>query len=123
MIITNELGSMNCHKREILEPVLITLVPFAPHIAEELWSVVGNKTSILDAQFPVLDESLLVENSFKYPVAVQGKARTEMEFALDLPQEEIEKAILENEIVQKWMEGKPMKKFIFKKGMMINVVV
>ena len=123
MIITNELGSMNCHKREILEPVLITLVPFAPHIAEELWSVVGNKTSILDAQFPVLEESLLVENSFKYPVAVQGKARTEMEFALDLPQEEIEKAILENEIVQKWMEGKPMKKFIFKKGMMINVVV
>jgi leucyl-tRNA synthetase len=66
---------------------------------------------------------LLVENSFKYPIAIQGKARTEIEFALDLSQEDIEHAVLKNEIVQKWMEGKPMKKFIFKKGMMINVVV
>jgi len=123
MIITNELSSMHCHKKEILEQVLITLVPFAPHIAEELWSVIGNKTSILDVPFPLLNESLLVENSFKYPIAIQGKARTEMEFALDLSQENIEKAVLGNEIVQKWMEGKPVKKFIFKKGMMINVVV
>jgi leucyl-tRNA synthetase len=114
---------MHCHKKEILEQVLITLVPFAPHIAEELWSVIGNQTSILDATFPLLNDSLLVENSFKYPIAIQGKARTEMEFALDLSQENIEKAVLGNEIVQKWMEGKPMKKFIFKKGMMINVVV
>jgi leucyl-tRNA synthetase len=123
MIITNELSSMHCHKKEILEQVLITLVPFAPHIAEELWSVIGNQTSILDATFPLLNDSLLVENSFKYPIAIQGKARTEIEFALDLSQEDIENAVLKNEIVQKWMEGKPMKKFIFKKGMMINVVV
>jgi leucyl-tRNA synthetase len=123
MIITNELSSMHCHKKEILEQVLITLVPFAPHIAEELWSVIGNQTSILDATFPLLNDSLLVENSFKYPIAIQGKARTEIEFALDLSQEDIEHAVLKNEIVQKWMEGKPMKKFIFKKGMMINVVV
>ena len=123
MIVTNELSTMNCHKREILESLLITLVPFAPHITEELWSVLGNKTSILDAQFPEVNESLLVENTFLYPVAIQGKTRTEIEFALDLSQLEIEQQVLQNEIVQKWMEGKPMKKFIFKPRMMINVVV
>jgi len=123
MIVTNELSTMNCHKREILESLLITLVPFAPHIAEELWSVLGNKTSILDAQFPEVNESLLVENTFLYPVAIQGKTRTEIEFALDLSPAEIEQQVLQNDIVQKWMEGKQMKKFIFKPGMMINVVV
>jgi leucyl-tRNA synthetase len=123
MIITNELSTLNCHKREILEPVLITLVSFAPHIAEELWSVIGNKTSILDAQFPTLDESFLVENKFHYPVAILGKSRTEMEFALDATQDDIQMQVLANEIVQKWMDGKPLKKFIFVKGKMINVVV
>jgi leucyl-tRNA synthetase len=123
MIITNELSTLNCHKREILEQVLITLVPFAPHIAEELWSIIGNTTSILDAQFPILDESLLVENTFNYPVAILGKPRTEMEFALDASQDDIQTQVLANEIVQKWTEGKPVKKFIFVKGKMINVVV
>jgi leucyl-tRNA synthetase len=123
MIITNELSTLNCHKREILEPILITLVSFAPHIAEELWSVIGNKTSILDAQFPTLDENFLVENTFHYPVAILGKSRTEMEFALDATQDDIQMQVLANEIVQKWMDGKPLKKFIFVKGKMINVVV
>ncbi len=123
MIITNELSTLNCHKRESLEQVLITLVPFAPHIAEELWSIIGNKTSILDAQFPILDESLLVENTFNYPVAILGKSRTEMEFALDATQDDIQMQVLANEIVQKWMDNKPLKKFIFVKGKMINVVV
>jgi leucyl-tRNA synthetase len=123
MIITNELSTLNCHKRDILEPVLITLVSFAPHIAEELWNIIGNKTSILDAQFPVLNESLLVENTFNYPVAILGKSRTEMEFALDATQDDIQTQVLANEIVQKWTEGKPLKKFIFVKGKMINVVV
>ncbi len=123
MIATNELAQLNCHKRSILEPLLITLVPFAPHLSEELWSLIGNTESILDAQFPLLDESLLVENTFSYPVAVQGKARTEMEFALNATQEEIQAMVLQNDIVIKWMEGKPIKKFIFVKGKMINVVV
>jgi leucyl-tRNA synthetase len=123
MIATNELAQLNCHKRSILEPFLITLVPFAPHLSEELWSMIGNTESILDAQFPLLDESLLVENTFNYPIAVQGKARTEMEFILDATQEEIQATVLQNDIVIKWMEGKPIKKFIFVKGKMINVVV
>lgn len=123
MIVTNELAQLNCHKRAILEPLLITLTPFAPHLAEELWEQLGHTTSILDAQFPACNEAYLVENSFTYPVAVQGKTRTELEFALDLSQEAIQEAVLGNELVQKWMEDKPLKKFIFVKGKMINVVV
>jgi len=123
MIITNELSQLDCHKRSILEPLLITLVPFAPHISEELWQQLGNQGSVLDASFPLLLEEFLVENSFHYPVAIQGKARTEMEFALDLSADEIQASVLQNDTVQKWMEGKPLKKFIFVKGKMINVVV
>ncbi len=123
MIVTNELAQLNCHKRSILEPLLITLVPFAPHICEELWSLLGNNTSLLDAQFPIVNESYLIEKSFTYPIAVQGKARTEMIFMIDASQQEIENSVLKNEIVLKWMEDKPVKKFIFVKGKMINVVV
>jgi leucyl-tRNA synthetase len=123
MICVNEMVKLNCNKREILEPLLILLAPFAPHISEELWELLGNKISILNSSFPILNEIYLVENSFVYPVAIQGKARAEMEFALDASQDEIQTRVLENEIVQKWMEAKPMKKFIFVKGKMINVVV
>lgn len=123
MICVNELGKLQCNKREILQPLLITLTPFAPHVSAELWSMMENESSILDAEFPALEEKYLVENTFKYPVAIQGKARTEMEFALDASQQEIESKVLADEIVMKWMEGKPVKKFIFVKGKMINVVV
>jgi leucyl-tRNA synthetase len=123
MIITNELAQSNCHKREILEPLLITLTPFAPHMAEELWFQLGHTNSILDARFPACNESYLVENTFTYPVAIQGKTRTELEFALDLSADAIQEAVLANELVKKWMEDKPLKKFIFVKGKMINVVV
>jgi len=122
MITCNELSQLNCHKREILEPLLILLTPFAPHICEELWHALGNNSSILDAGYPVLDETYLVENKFTYPIAVQGKARTEMEFPLDEPLESIQAAVLQHEIVIKWMEDKPLKKFIFVHGKMINVV-
>ena len=123
MIITNELAQGQCHKREILEPLLITLTPFAPHMAEELWAQLGHTNSILDARFPACNESYLVENTFTYPVAIQGKTRTELEFALDLSADAIQEAVLTNELVKKWMEDKPLKKFIFVKGKMINVVV
>ena len=123
MIITNELGQIKCTNRAILEPLLITLTPFAPHIAEELWSALGHTNSILDANFPIVNEAYLIENSFVYPIAVQGKARTEMEFALDLSLEQIQEQVLQHEIVLKWTEGKAVKKFIFVKGKMINVVV
>ncbi len=123
MITTNELTQMNCHEKNILEPLLILLAPFAPHICEELWEKIGNTTSILDAQFPVLDKSYLVQDSFTYPVAINGKTRTTLDISLEMKAAEIEKMVLENDIVMKWTEGKTPKKFIFVKGKMINVVV
>lgn len=122
MICVNELTSLACHKRAILEPLVIALTPFAPHIAEELWAGLGHSTTILDAAFPQHEERYLTENSMKYPVAVNGKTRVELEFALDVAQAAIEEVVLADATVQKWMEGRPLKKFIFIKGKMINVV-
>jgi leucyl-tRNA synthetase len=124
MITTNDLGAINCSKKSVLQNLVITLAPFAPHIAEHLWQqTLGNTSSVLDAVFPKFEASYLVENTFTYPIAINGKARTEMEFALDQLQSDIEPIVLQNEIVQKWMEEKAVKKFIFVKGKMINVVV
>ncbi|MEZ5046809.1 MAG: leucine--tRNA ligase [Chitinophagaceae bacterium] len=123
MITTNELSQIACHKQEILEPLLITLAPFAPHTAEELWQLLGHKQSITQATFPILNETYLVENTYTYPVAIQGKTRTELSLSLTLSQEEVQKIVLENDIVLKWMGEKELKKFIFVKGKMINIVV
>ena len=123
MICVNELSSLNCHKREILEPLAVAICPFAPHIAEELWHKLGNTTTVLDASFPKYEEQYVTENSKKYPVAVNGKTRHEMEFPLDAEAALIEKEVLADETVQKWLEGKEPKKFIYVKGKMINVVV
>ncbi|MCY1531079.1 Leucine--tRNA ligase [compost metagenome] len=123
MIVTNELHDLKCHKKAILEPLVCLLAPFAPHLAEELWHKLGNEYSIAHAAFPVYDEQYLVESSKLYPVAINGKHRTNMEFAMEAAQEDIEKEVLANEVVQKWMEGKPHKKIIFVKGRMINVIV
>ncbi|RYD57391.1 MAG: leucine--tRNA ligase [Sphingobacteriales bacterium] len=123
MICVNELSAANCHKREILEPLAVIITPFAPHLAEELWHSLGNDTTVLDASFPRYEERHIIENTKKYPVAVNGKTRVEMEFALDTAQSVIEKEVLADATVQKWLEGKAPKKFIYVKGKMINVVV
>lgn len=124
MICVNELTTLNCHKRAILEPLAVLITPFAPHLAEELWqNCFGNTSTVLDAPFPAYDEKYTVDNSKVYPVAVNGKTRAEMEFALDIEQAALEAAVLADETIQKWMEGKPVKKFIYVKGKMINVVV
>lgn len=123
MICVNELSSLNCHKRSILQPLAVVIAPFAPHFAEELWHLLGNEGSVVDAAYPQYEEKYVVENSKMYPVAINGKARAEMEFALDMDKAELEQQVLANETVQKWMEGKPMKKFIYVPGKMINVVV
>jgi leucyl-tRNA synthetase len=123
MICVNELASLKCNKRSILEPLLILLAPFAPHICEELWHLLGNAGSILDAAYPVFEEQYVKESAFNYPIAINGKTRTEMGFALDADNGSIEQEVLANEIVQKWMEGKPLKKVVIVKGRMINVVV
>jgi leucyl-tRNA synthetase len=123
MIAVNELTDLKCHKKEVLEQLLILLTPYAPHIAEELWSQLGNSGSILDASYPKFEAKYVTESSKEYPVSINGKTRTTMDIALDATQEEVEKLVLANEVVQKWIEGKPVKKFIFVKGKMVNVVI
>ncbi len=123
MICVNELADIKCHKREILEPLLILLVPYAPHITEELWHQLGNETTILDAKYPEFNAGLLVESNKTYPVSINGKVRSSMDLSLNLEAAEVEKLVMENELVQKWLEGKTPKKIIFVKGKMINVVV
>ena len=123
MIAVNELADIKCHKKEILEKILILLVPYAPHITEELWHQLGNEGSILDASYPLFNPALLVESSKEYPVSINGKMRTTITLSLDLQQAEVEKLVVENETVQKWLEGKEPKKIIFVKNKMINVVI
>lgn len=123
MICVNDLAGLGCHKREILQPLAAAISPFAPHIAEELWHKLGNEGSVLNAAFPKYEERYVTDNSKKYPVAVNGKTRAEMEFALDMDAAVLEQAVLADETIQKWMEGKAPKKFIYVKGKMINVVV
>ncbi|NOS55383.1 MAG: class I tRNA ligase family protein [Cyclobacteriaceae bacterium] len=123
MICVNELGSLKCNKRAIVEPLVIALSPFAPHIAEELWEKLGHSESILTATYPKYDNQYLVESTFSYPISINGKVRAQMEFALDMPKEDIEKMVLASEIVQKWTEGKPPKKMIVVQGRIVNVVL
>lgn len=123
MICVNELSDLKCNKRAILEPLCILMTPYAPHIAEELWNALGNAGSVLDAAFPVFEPKYLVESSKEYPVSINGKVRTSLSFALDADQATVEAGVLANDVVQKWLEGKPPKKIIYVKGKMINVVI
>ncbi|NTS39592.1 leucine--tRNA ligase [Flavisolibacter sp. BT320] len=123
MVCVNELTDLKCHKREVLEPLLVLLTPYAPHIAEELWQQLGNTTSVLDATYPKFESSYLVESTKEYPVSINGKLRTTLVLDLAATQEQVQDVVLQHEVVQKWMEGKPLKKLIFVKGKMINVVV
>ena len=123
MICVNELSDIKCHKKEVLENVLILLTPYAPHIAEELWNQLGYEGTILDATYPSFNPALLVESSKEYPVSINGKVRTNINLSLDLQQADVEKIISENEIIQKWLEGKAPKKVIYVKNKMINVVI
>lgn len=123
MIATNELNDLKCHKKEILEPLLILLTPYAPHICEELWKQLGNQQSVLDASYPVFEEKYVKESSKAYPVAVNGKTRSELTISLNATQQEVEALVLADEKVQKWLEGKSPKKIIYVKNKMINVVL
>jgi leucyl-tRNA synthetase len=122
MICANELTALKCNKREIIEPLLLLLAPFAPHMTDEIWEQLGHNDSIMNAPFPEFNEEYLKENSFEYPVSVNGKVRTKMEFPLDMAKEEIEKQVLTSEIVRKWTDGKQPKKIIVVPGRIINVV-
>src|SRR5688572_6931854 len=123
MICVNELTDLKCHKKEVLEQLLILLAPYAPHVSEELWNQLGNTGTILDAPFPKWNEKYLKETSKAYPVAINGKTRTELTLALDATQQQVEEIVLKDAVVTKWLEGKQPKKIIYVKNKMINVVV
>ncbi len=123
MIATNELNDLKCHKRAVLEPLLLLITPYAPHIAAELWALLGHNDSVLDAPYPKFEAKYVAETSKEYPISVNGKLRTTLNIALDAAQADVEQLVLNNEVVQKWLEGKTPKKIIFVKGKMVNVVM
>jgi leucyl-tRNA synthetase len=123
MICVNELTDLKCHKKAILRDLLITISPYAPHIAEELWEQIGETESITKTTFPTFNPAYLVEDSFEYPIQINGKVRVNINFPADMPKEEIEKQVLANEQVIKWMEGKELKKIIVVPKRIVNVVV
>ena len=123
MICINELQGLKTASREVLQPLLILLAPFAPHIAEELWHAIGEETTIVAAQWPEYDEKLLVEDSFKYPVSFNGKTRFIIELPREASQDEIREAVLSADEAQKWLEGKTPKKVIIVPGRIINIVL
>jgi leucyl-tRNA synthetase len=122
MICVNELTAQKCNERAILEPLAILLSPFASHIAEEFWSLLGNTTSISQASYPVFEEKYLVESTKNYPVSFNGKMRFTRELSLDLNPKEIEEIILADEQTQKQLQGRTPKKVIVVPGKIINIV-
>lgn len=123
MIAVNELSALKCNKRSVLQPLIIALSPFAPHISEELWHLMGHEESVVNQSYPEFDEKYLKEDTFEYPISINGKMRVKMSFSIDEKKENIETAVLDNEIVKKWMDAKPLKKIIVVPNKIINVVV
>ncbi len=122
MIAVNELTAQKCTSKEILEPLLILLSPYAPHIAEELWETLGHQTSISTAPFPKFDASYLVESSKVYPISFNGKTRFTLELPMDLNVQQIEKAVMAHEKTQEQLAGKLPKKVIVVPGKIVNIV-
>ena len=123
MICVNELADLNCHKKEILSQLVIMLTPYAPHFAEELWQVLGMEGLVLDATYPVFDAQYVMETAKEYPISINGKLRANILIALDASEQEVRDIVLDNEVVKKWVEDKPVKKLIFVKGKMVNIVI
>ena len=123
MICVNELFALKCNKREILEPLSILLAPFAPHIAEELYYILGNSETVCDAIFPICNENYLVESAFNYPISFNGKVRFTLELPAEMSKEEVEKTAMANEQTLKYLEGKTPKKIIVVPGKIVNIVI
>ena len=123
MICVNELFTLKCNKKAILEPLVILLTPFAPHIAEELYHALGNTNTVCDAVFPVCNEDYLKESSFNYPISFNGKVRFTLELPVDMSKEDIEKIAMANEQTAKYLDGKTPKKVIVVSGKIVNIVL
>ena len=122
MICVNELTSLNCHSREILSPLTLLLSPFAPHLAEEIWEKLGNTSTLINQPYPEVNESYLIEDSKNYPVSFNGKMRFTIPLALSLEQEEIKKAVLDDDRTAEYLQGKAPKKWIIVPNKIINIV-
>ena len=122
MIAVNELTAQKCTSKEVLEPLLILLSPYAPHITEELYSQLGNQGSIATAPFPVFEASHLVESSKNYPISFNGKMRFTLELPMDMSKDEIEKAVMANEKTIAQLDGRTPKKIIVVPGKIVNIV-
>lgn len=124
MICVNELTDLKCNKRAILEPLIIALHPYAPHITEELWSLLGHEAGTLSyAQYPAFNPAYLEESEFSYPISVNGKMRMNKLLSLELSADEVEQILVNDPDIQKYLEGKPIKKMVFVKGRIVNFVV
>jgi leucyl-tRNA synthetase len=123
MIAVNELAELKCQKRAILEPLVVLLAPYAPHVCEAIWSAFGHNSLVIDAQFPAFDPRLVAETTKEYPISINGKLRTTMVLNLEATTAEVEALVLANPIVVKWLDGKAPKKVIFIKGKMVNLVL
>ena len=123
MICVNELTALKCNKRAILEPLVILIAPFAPHIAEELWEALGHTTTVCDAQWPVWNEDYLREDTVNYAVSFNGKVRFNLQFATDATNDEIERTVLASESAQKYIDGKTIRKVIIVPKKIVNIVL
>jgi leucyl-tRNA synthetase len=124
MICVNELAALNCHKRAVLQDLVLLLSPYAPHITEELWTALGNEPGTVSmAEFPKFNPNFLIEAVFEYPIQINGKVRTTISFAIDRATTEIEREVLADETVLKWLEGKSPKKVVVVPKRIVNVVV
>ncbi|SFC13835.1 leucyl-tRNA synthetase [Parapedobacter composti] len=123
MICVNELTDLKCNKRAILQELCVVLHPYAPHITEELWTLLGHEPGTLSyATYPAFNPEYLVESEFSYPISVNGKTRMNLTLPLDMEQPDVEKAVLANEDVQRYLEGKAVRKVIYVKGRIVNIV-
>jgi leucyl-tRNA synthetase len=123
MICVNELYALKCSKKAILEPFVILLAPFAPHVAEELYHILGNEGTVCDAEFPVCNEAYLVESTVKYPVSFNGKVRFTLELPANMAKEEVEKAALSDDKTAAHLQGATIKKVIVVPGKIVNIVL
>lgn len=123
MICTNELTALKCSKRAILEPLVVLIAPYAPHIAEELWEKLGHSYSVTQATFPTWNEKFLTEDSFEYPVSFNGKVRFKLALPTESTQADIEAAVKAAPETQKWLEGKEVKKLIIVPKKIVNIVI
>jgi leucyl-tRNA synthetase len=123
MVAARDLSKANCNKRAVLEPLVVLIAPFAPHIAEELWHLLGHDSTVMDAPYPIYEEKYLKEDAYQYPVQIGKKVRAKVAFPTNADVKVIQQAVLEDSEVSRWLEGETVKKVIVVPNKLINIVV